>query len=87
MKRSDPEFDGLFHGEEGLWAAVLLNVLEDLESPIDRVALDHARRIIRDPGSGCLPIIAGALGISLNELHKQIILYLKKRRITMQEPS
>jgi hypothetical protein len=80
MKRNDPEFDGLFAGEEGLWAAVLLNILEDIEDPKDRAGREQARRIVMEPGSGCLPFIANALGISIGQLQKKIIRYLKKRR-------
>jgi len=32
MKRNDPEHVGLFHGDEGLWAAVLLDILSEIET-------------------------------------------------------
>jgi hypothetical protein len=70
------------HGESGLWAAVLINILIDLES-FDVKTRERARRIILEPENGCLPFIAAALGISTGKLHKHVIRYLRKKRITI----
>jgi len=79
MKRNDPELEGLFHGEEGLWAAVLLDILNEIESPADQAGFEQARRIIMEPESGCLSFIAAALGLETGALQKKIIRRLKRR--------
>jgi len=79
MKRNDPELDGLFHGEEGLWAAVLLDILSEIEAPEDRYGSEQAKRIILEPESGCLSFIAAALGLETRELQKMVIRRLEKR--------
>jgi hypothetical protein len=83
LKRNDPELEGLFNGEEGLWAAVLLDILNEIEQPADKGACEQARRIIMEPESGCLPFIADALGITPDELQRRIIRHLQKKRITI----
>lgn len=83
MKRNDREFDGLFHGFEGLWAAVLMEILNQIEDPKDKVSYEQARRIILEPENGCLPFVAGALEVALDELQRRIILHLKKKHITI----
>lgn len=81
MKRNDPEFDGLFHGEEGLWSAVLLDILNEIEAPADQASYDQVKGIITEPGSGCLPFIAAALDLDAGELQRKITRYLQKKRI------
>ena len=75
-KRNDPENEGLFCGVEGLWSAVLSDILVELEKPTS-----HARvlRIITDPESGSLPVIAAALGLPIEELQKKIFRHLQKK--------
>lgn len=77
-KRNDPDYDGLFHGEEGLWSAVLLVILSEIEKPRDQAGYEQARRIIVEPENSCLPIIAAALGLDTGELQRKIIRRLKK---------
>ena len=79
MNRNDSILDGLLHGETGLWAAVLLDILNEIEAPEDRRGSEQARRIITEPESGCLTFIAAALGLETRELQKKIIRRLKKR--------
>lgn len=83
MKRNDPELEGLFHDEEGLWFAVLLNILDEIEAPTGKAEYEQARRLILEPKNGCLPFIAAALGLDTGELHKKIIHHLQKKRITI----
>ena len=75
-KRNDPENEGLFSGVEGLWSAVLSGILVELEKPTS-----HARvlRIVTDPESGALPVIAAALGLQTEELQKKIFRHLQKK--------
>jgi len=79
LNRNDSILDGLLHGETGLWAAVLLDILNEIEAPADRPGHDRAIRIVMEPETGSLPIIASALGIETVELQKMIIRRLKRR--------
>lgn len=83
MKRDDPKLVGQMQGEAGLWAAVLLNVLNELEAPRNRDGLEQSRRIITDPDNSCLFLIAAALGLETGDLQGKIIRYLKKKRVTI----
>jgi hypothetical protein len=82
MKRSDPEFEGLFYGEAGLWSAVLLGILEEIEKPSNPSEYNQARRIVEEPETGCLPFVADALGLAVEELQRKILerLHPKVRR-------
>jgi len=81
MKRNDTNLEGLFHGEAGLWSAVLLDILNSIEDQKDRSGHDQCGRIIMEPESGCLPFIAAALDLDTGELQQMIIRYLKNKRI------
>jgi len=81
MKRNDHELDGLLHSESGLWSAVLLDILNEIEAPADQASYEQAKRIITDPGSGCLPFIAAALDLETGELQRKIARYLQKKRV------
>lgn len=79
MKRNDPAIEGLLHSEEGLWAAVLLNIMNEIEASEDRDGYEQAKLIIMEPEGGPLPFIAAALGLDTGELQRKIIRWLKKR--------
>jgi len=81
MKRNNHELDGLLQSESGLWSAVLLDILNEIEAPADQASYDQAKKIITDPGSGCLPFIAAALDLDTSELQKKVTRYLQKKRI------
>ncbi len=83
MKRNDPALEGLFHGEDGLWSAVLLDILNEIEAPAGKAEYEQTRRIIMAPENGCLPFIAAALGLGTYELQRKIIRHLQKKRITI----
>lgn len=77
MNRNDPEYDGLFAGAEGLWGAVLLNIVEDARDPRSPEH-DSAMRIV-EKQDGCFPIMAEALGIDSGELKERILRAMRKR--------
>jgi len=67
-----------FVGEGGLWAAVLISLIQDLESPSRRSDHETARRIILQR-EGCFDLMSGALGIEPAELQQRILAVLKRR--------
>ena len=83
-RRSDPELAGLFQKEEGLWAAVLMDILEAIEEPDNSESYDRARRIILDPENSCLPLIANALNIQSDVLQRMILKHLARKKIDIR---
>lgn len=83
-KRSDPELAGLFQKEEGLWAAVLMDILEAIETPGNAESYERARRIIMEPENSCLPIIANALNIQGDVLQRMILKHLARKKIDIR---
>lgn len=80
-RRSDPELAGLFQKEEGLWASVLMDILEAIEEPGNSESYDRARRIVMEPENSCLPIIANALNIQSDVLQRMILKHLAGKKI------
>ncbi len=77
-KRNHSDYDGLFHGEAGLWSAVLLVILSEIEESRDQFIYEQAMRIVVEPENSCLPLIAAALGLDIGELQRKIFRRLKK---------
>lgn len=77
-KRNHSHYDGLFHGEAGLWSAVLLVILSEIEESRDQFIYEQAMRIVVEPENSCLPLIAAALGLDIGELQRKIFRRLKK---------
>lgn len=67
-----------FAGDGGLWVAVLVTLMKDLESPSRRQDHEAARRIILQR-EGCFDLMSEALGIDPAELQRRIIAALKKK--------
>ena len=81
MNKHDPEYSGLFQKEEGLWAAVLMDILEAIEEPENTDSYERARRIVMEPENGCLPLIAAALDVETDELQRMILRHMAGKRI------
>lgn len=81
MNRSDlEEISGEeMAGEGGLWVAVLLSLIQDLESPSSRSEHQEAKRIILCR-EGYFDLMAEALSVDPAALQRRIIRCMKNRR-------
>jgi hypothetical protein len=86
LNRSQAEYESneTLKGEAGLWLAILIGLLRDIEDPCRRSAFEEARRIILFK-EGCFNIMADALNLQPGELQKRIIRALKRRGIDLQK--
>jgi len=65
-------------GEGGLWVAVLLSLIQNIESPSSRPEHQEAKRIILQR-EGCFDLMAAVLSVDPDALQRRIIRYMKNR--------
>lgn len=84
MNRSEAEYlsEEVLKGEIGLWLAVLIGLLRDIEDPSRRSGFEEARRIVAFR-EGCFDIMAAALNLEPGELQKRILSALQRRGIDL----
>jgi len=80
MNRNNPDIDeDLLNGEMGLWATVLMGIINDLNRPVGSREYQKAWQIVTEPDRGCLPLIADALAVDVSDLQHRIIRKLRQR--------
>ncbi|MBU2623434.1 MAG: hypothetical protein KKD92_14070 [Proteobacteria bacterium] len=65
-------------GEKGLWVAVLVNILNDLQAPTLDSKQEEAKRIVLQM-EGCFNILAETFDLEPKILQKRIIKSLRRR--------
>lgn len=80
MNRSEAEkiSEEVIRGEIGLWLAVLISLMCDIEDPCRHGGYEEARRIILFR-EGCFDIMASAFELEPGELQKRILSALRRR--------